>query len=161
MSKAFRAVDDIKKLSKYLQGLMEFGAELESIGSLEQAKSELEVAVSQLSKLKSDKQLELDAVSGKVSDALKALESAEDKAEKVIAEAQSKAAELHMTLKAQGEEYSAGLIKAAREKAKLVEHQVADLLGEKASLQAEIASLKAQKSEVAASIADIKAKLGV
>lgn len=161
MSKAFRAVDDIKKLSKYLQGLMEFGAELESLGSLEQAKNELEVAVSQLGKLKADKVAELDSVSGKVSDAMKALESAEDKAEKIVAEAQNKAAELHLSLKSQGEEYSAKLIKDARDKAKAHEDSIRELMFERSALESQISELKDKRAEAAAHIADLKAKLGV
>lgn len=161
MSKAYRAADDIKKLSKYLQGLIEFGAELESVASLEQNKLELEAAVNLMKSQKDKAQVELSSVSEKLSLAQHGLELAEQKAEHVIADAHKKATELHLELKGQAQVHAEKLIEDAKAKVKAFTHQLADLHGERASVEQELASLKAQLQNAKAEMAAFKASLGV
>lgn len=142
MSSKFKAIDDIKKLSKFISGLVEFGEELEKIGSLENASAE---AVNRLNKAASDEKviqakiaslsedlakvkLQHDAEVAKQAEILKAQESqALDKAAKILEAAKAKAEEL--------------LGDAEKKKIKIA-FDVQELASAKAGLDSEVSQLQ-------------------
>ena len=160
MSSKFKAVDDIKKLGKFLSGIAEFAQELEQVASLEQAAKEAE---KNIEKMKAQA-LEAEAELGSV---VKNLREAKELFESEKADLKAKAEQMSIDASVKAKEI---LSEAQSEALKISQAAKEELLKSKAELEI----LKQQKQEVErerdfakASLADInvainaiKGKLG-
>ena len=146
------AVEDIKKLGRFLKGIADFAEELERVGSVEQSAKEAEA---RLAKYKMD---ELDAT--KLCNAAKDLALSEvEKANAIVAEAEAKAA---IILKNAGEK-SAEIVGQATTKAYGIKSESdatrAKIMVELKAFESERAVMLKEKSELEAVILNLKSEL--
>lgn len=146
------AVDDIKKLGRFLKGIADFAEELERVGSLEQAAKETEA---RLAKYKMD---EVEAA--KLCNAAKDMALSEvEKANAIVSDAEAKAAAI---LKLAGEK-SADIVGQATTKAFGIKAESdamrAKVMVEVKAFDAERVVMLKEKSELESMILTLKSEL--
>ena len=157
MSK-FKAVEDIKKLARFVQGISDFAQELEKLGSLEY--QELASAVT----VKADQLANVQAEKLKIEDEIKILKSELSKA---IVDEKEKAKDIVLQAKVKADNLLAQAKLEADQKLKEAGEIAAGLHGKSEELKSLIDSLKQEAQEKRKVVAElnseietIKAKLG-
>lgn len=155
MSDKFKVVDDIKKLSKFLKGLAEFGDQLESMGSLEQAEQETK---NRLAKLQADEaalkeSIEKLTIDESIQQGKLMVEYSDAKAahENMIVDAEAKASEILSSAKSDAE----SIVAAGNNQLKQLEIQMAGLKSEIASAGLQLAAENEKLEEVKLAIKKI------
>lgn len=158
MSAKQRAVEDIRKLGRMFKGLMDVASELEHMGSLEQATSELMAkhhqadaeAKVQVAKLEAAK-AEVDAAQ---KSAIEILEKAEAKAAEVVQSASDRAAKMVVD----AEVNSKALVMSAQVRQAGIEEEVKKGIADLKSLGEQIIEKQGVIAELQAQIDQLKAK---
>lgn len=160
MSKKFAAADDIKKLGKYLQGLIEFASDIEGLGSLEQAEKEAKkaVEVAQAQKLEADRDLDIakSYVEESKKEAAKIVAGALEKGDKIIAEAAASSEEKLAAV----EKQCASFMAQAKGEQKAIMDHIKILKAECESLESEKVDKVAALTQVKEQLASLKKALG-
>jgi len=161
MNKKFAAVEDIKKLGRYLKGLLEFSEELEKIGSLEQAAHECEARIEKLKQeeavAKASASVAIEHNESLFEQAAQKIEEANMKCDQIIAKAQSDADMLVGKAKADAE----AMVHGAQAKKAAIELEVQNMRGLKAALEVEIQESQAKVEAFKKELSVMKEKLGV
>lgn len=160
MSAKFKAVDDIKKLGKFLSGISEFASELEKVGSLEQAANEAERRIEQLKKEEAKAIAELDKVSSELSKARASVESMIEEAKKSaeLIESSGKAKANAMVEEANA--HVAAISNNAREEVASAKAEISLLNNEKNGIAREIEMKHSVLKELNSKMDELKRKLG-
>ena len=158
MSK-FKAVDDIKKFGRMLEGFMEFSKELEQIASLEQFEKEIE---DRIVKLKADESI---AISSYESAKAK-LEEIEVMADKIIEDAKADAESMKSKAMSEKEEILKNAeadamlaVNGAHEAASSKGLEIQELEGKILALDKEVKEKEDKLSDLNSKIDTIKARL--
>ncbi len=153
-----KAVEDIKKLSRMMKGLIALGDDLETLNSIDQAVSE---AKARLAAQQAEEQAVLDRCVQMKAEAEKAVLVAQEvrvkiecDAQKVLSDAKGEAQAL--VEKAKGE--ALVIVMEAQKKEKVSLDVVAMLNDQKAALEVQVNEARAKLAELEAKLAALKAK---
>lgn len=149
-----KAVDDIKNLTNKLKPLMELGAFLEKIGSVENAAKEAEAFFVKASKQAEESKAVLAEIQADIVCAQSEVKNSEEKAEKIISTAFQSGSEILANAKAQAED----ILKKASESKKLQYQDIAALQDECMTIKKEIQEKKAELEMVKKEASEFKSK---
>lgn len=159
MNEKQQAADELKRFATMLQGIPAIAADLDRLGSLEQAEIE---AKSRVDKLQADEQAAKDRVAGfdaeyarKRDDAKQAADQLMAEAEKVRADADGEAAKIV----AAANDKASKIVSDAEGKAAKVKTATNEATAEIERLNAEIADRRAQLDQVNSDLAAVRRKI--
>lgn len=160
MANKFKAIDDIKKFGKMLEGFIEFSKELESVASFEQVAGEIEQRCEFLNKQEVDLKEKIAAAKSSLNayeqEGLAYVEEGKVKASGILEGAQVKAKDIVD----QAQIVADGFLKDASEKKQKLIEEIKDLSQYKDSLESEASAKKVVLDDLESKIAKIKESLG-